>query len=310
MLLEALQKNVMKRSSIFEVVLNTSVSNFLYSMNFTIFGGKRSCFVFITVTTNLWKSGRLVSKAKQFSKNFELLLRNKSIQNGLSTFLKQVASLFIDFSFYWLQNAFIFAPSGSTLKSPINSVFLFFLLYTSNALPVSPGWVTTLALLGSFEFFIKDVFVLIWLIILPDMNNDIVGLLFRFGIKWSINSFVFASGKNSIYIFLLLESFAYLKRAIIESLVINVVPYLHSPDYLSCSISDGFDNNVLFLASLVSVCVSVCVCVCVCVCVSVHPPWRLHLSGSWNTREHISDVELKTFLFFPGPFITTLEWST
>ena len=30
MLLEALQKNVMKRSSIFEVVLNTSVSNFLY----------------------------------------------------------------------------------------------------------------------------------------------------------------------------------------------------------------------------------------------------------------------------------------
>ena len=62
-----------------------------------------------------------VSKVKQFSKKFELLVRNKSIQDGLLTFLKQLASLFRDFSLYWLQNAFIFASLGSTLKSLIIS---------------------------------------------------------------------------------------------------------------------------------------------------------------------------------------------
>ena len=56
-----------------------------------IFGGKRSCFIFIIVTISLWKSDRSVSKVKQSSKHLELLVRNKSIQDGLLTFLKQLA---------------------------------------------------------------------------------------------------------------------------------------------------------------------------------------------------------------------------
>ena len=45
----------------------------------------------------------------------------------------------------------------------------------------------------------------------------------------------------------------------------------------------------------VGVGVGVCVCVCLCVCVYVHPPWRLHLSGTAGTaREQINDVVLKT----------------
>ena len=44
-----------------------------------------------------------------------------------------------------------------------------------------------------------------------------------------------------------------------------------------------------------SVCVCVCACASVCVCVYVHPPWRLHLSGTSGTaREQINDVVLKT----------------
>ena len=42
----------------------------------------------------------------------------------------------------------MFASLGSTLKSPINSVFSYFLLYASNALSISPRWVATLILLG------------------------------------------------------------------------------------------------------------------------------------------------------------------
>ena len=105
-----------------------------------------------------------------------------------------------------------------------------------------------------FEFFIMDVFILIWRIIRPKMNNDVAGLFFRFGIKWNIRSSVFAPGKNGTFIFLLLESFASLKPAIMESSVIKVVPFLHSSGCLGGSISDGFDCDVLFLASSVSVC--------------------------------------------------------
>ena len=60
------------------------------------------------------KSDRPVSKVKQSSKNFELLIRNESIQDGLLTYLKQVGSLFKDFSLYWLLKAFIFSSLDST----------------------------------------------------------------------------------------------------------------------------------------------------------------------------------------------------
>ena len=46
-----------------------------------------------------------------------------------------------------------------------------------------------------FEFFIKDVFVFVWPIISSNMNNDVVRLLFTFGIKWNIKSSVFALEK-------------------------------------------------------------------------------------------------------------------
>ena len=88
----------------------------------------------------------------------------------------------------------------------------------------------------------------------PNMNNDVVGLFFRFGIKWNIRSSAFAPGKNRTFIFLLLESFASLKPAIIESRVTNVVPFLHSSGSLVGSISDGFDRDALFLSSSVSAC--------------------------------------------------------
>ena len=39
----------------------------------------------------LWKSDRPVFKVKQSSKHFELLVRNRSIQDGLLTFLSKWA---------------------------------------------------------------------------------------------------------------------------------------------------------------------------------------------------------------------------
>ena len=87
-----------------------------------------------------------------------------------------------------------------------------------------------------------------------NMNNDVVGHFFRFGIKWNIRSSAFAPGKNRTFIFLLLESFAFLKPAIIESRVTNVVPFLHSSGGLVSSISDGFDRDALFLSSSLSAC--------------------------------------------------------
>ena len=100
-----------------------------------------------------------------------------------------------------------------------------------------------------FEFFIKDVFAFIWRIICPNINNDVVGLFFRFRIKWNIRSSVF----DRTCIFLLLESFASLKPAVMEDPVINVVLFLHSSDYLGGSISNGFDTDLLILALSVSV---------------------------------------------------------
>ena len=86
------------------------------------------------------------------------------------------------------------------------------------------------------------------------MNNDVVGLSFRFEIKWNIRSSVSALGKNRTFIFFLLEGFASLKPAIIESPVINVVPFIYSSACLDGSILDGFDGDALFLASSVCVC--------------------------------------------------------
>ena len=52
---------------------------------------------------------------------------------------------------------------------------------------------------------------------------------------------------------MLLKSFASPNFAIIESPVISVMPFPHPFGCLDCSISDGFDSDVLFLASLVTV---------------------------------------------------------
>ena len=71
------------------------------------------------------------------------------------------------------------------------------------------------------------------------MNNDVAG------------SSAFAPGKNRTFIFLLLDSFASLKPAIIESPVIKVVPLLHYSDCLGDSISDGFNRDALLLTLLV-----------------------------------------------------------
>ena len=97
-----------------------------------------------------------------------------------------------------------------------------------------------------FQSFIKDVFIFKWRIIRPNMNNDVAGTFFRFGIKWNIRSSVFTPGKNRTFIFFLLESFASLKPPIIDSPIINVVPFLHFSDCLGGSIFDGFDRDALF----------------------------------------------------------------
>ena len=76
-----------------------------------------------------------------------------------------------------------------------------------------------------FEFFITAAFVLIWYITRPNMNNDAVWIFLDLGLGEILD---FAPGKNRTFIFLLLLSFASLKPAIIESLAINVVPFLHS----------------------------------------------------------------------------------
>ena len=62
-----------------------------------------------------------------------------------------------------------------------------------------------------------------------------------------------------------------------------------------------YDQFFLTLKKFLSIvqswkCISYSVCVCVCVCVYVHPPWRLHLSGTAETaKEQINDVVLKMF---------------
>ena len=55
-----------------------------------------------------------------------------------------------------------------------------------------------------------------------------------------------------------------------------------------------------FMSSIISYCHSMCVCVCVCVCVCLRP---VTVKGSsvwisWNAREQINNVMLKTFLSF------------
>ena len=135
-----------KRCSIFESQFKSILKHFslklLKSLCFTIFGGKCSCFVFITVTVSLWKSDRPVSKVKQSSKHFELLLRNKSIQDGLLTFLKQVDSLFHQVQHWNCPLAVYFHMFYCT--------YLYCTVRIS-ALPISPWWVASLILLGLYE---------------------------------------------------------------------------------------------------------------------------------------------------------------
>ena len=94
------------------------------------FGGRRSCFTFSTLTIKLWKSNRSASKVKQSSTH--LLIRNKSVQDGLSTFLKQVGSLF---RLILIAKCFHLCFVRFNIKKPITVDFL---LYVSNALPISP----------------------------------------------------------------------------------------------------------------------------------------------------------------------------
>ena len=55
-----------------------------------------------------------------------------------------------------------------------------------------------------------------------------------------------------VFIFLLLESFVFPQTCCNESIVINVVPFLHSSDCLGGAISGGFNRDALFLASSLS----------------------------------------------------------
>ena len=69
-------------------------------------------------------------------------------------------------------------------------------------------------------------------------------------------------------------------------------------------VSGCFGSFVVLVSTCVCVCMCVCACVCVCVCVCVHAclfvhPFTLKASYvwfSWNAREQINDVVLKTFL--------------
>ena len=110
--------------------------------------------------------------------------------------------------------------------------------------------------LSFYEFFLKGVFVLIWRTIRPNMNNDVVGIFLNLGLSETDLLFL-RQEKNCTFVFLL-ESFAFLKPAIIESPVINAVPFLHSSDCLGGSNSDGFDSDALILASSVSVTIKEC----------------------------------------------------
>ena len=90
------------------------------------------------------------------------------------------------------------------------------------------------------------------------MNNDVVGLFFKFEIKWNIRSSVSAQGKNRTFIFLLLEGFASLKPAIIESPVINVVPLLLSSSVCMCA-NIGWGITISLLSSFAIPCSSLSV---------------------------------------------------
>ena len=100
-----------------------------------------------------------------------------------------------------------------------------------------------------FEFFIKEVFIFIWHIIRPNMNNDVVWLFLDLELNDTLDALSFSPGKNQTFIFLL--EFR-LKPTITESPVINVVPFLHFSGCLGGSISDECDNDALFFASSVS----------------------------------------------------------
>ena len=56
--------------------------------------------------------------------------------------------------------------------------------------------------------------------------------------------------------------------------------------------------NALLSTVLVCVCVFVCVCVCVCVCVRPSTVTASSVWISWDTREQISDVMLKTLISY------------
>ena len=51
-------------------------------------------------------------------------------------------------------------------------------------------------------------------------------------------------------------------------------------------------------------------CMCVCVCLRPFTVKTSSVCHSWNAREQINDIMLKTLLFSSKSFIAILEWST
>ena len=101
-----------------------------------------------------------------------------------------------------------------------------------------------------FEFFIKGAFIFTWRIIRPNMNNDVVGLFFRFVIKRNIR-FCFCARKKSHLYLLVAWEFRFPQTCYRWISCYERGTFSPSSHCLGGLISDGFDCDVLFLASSV-----------------------------------------------------------
>ena len=72
-----------------------------------------------TVSVNLWKSNKPVSKVCDFKNDLGKFVRSKSIHDGLTRFLKHVGSLIKLCRWYVLQKCSIADSVISELKTPI-----------------------------------------------------------------------------------------------------------------------------------------------------------------------------------------------
>ena len=102
-----------------------------------------------------------------------------------------------------------------------------------------------------FELFIKDVFVFIWRIIRPSINNDVVGLFLDLELRETLDLLFLRQEKITLL------SFCYLKVLLPSSLLslnLLLLKWYFFFDCLGGSILDGLNRDVLFLASSVCVC--------------------------------------------------------